>query len=889
MWDDRSRRGRGGGSRPPPPASNDDMSDDVADSGERSSEEQSSNPAAEALPPARREGGRPMAEARQHDMVLAPNEETFVLDKTTGNVCVFMGPHKEPLSADSQPVIYRGGRFVPEDNPDVAVQQLVTATEGQYVVLHNPESAPREMMKGKNGSIPLDTGKTVVYRGPKSFPLWPGQEAEVIDGHRLDKDWYLKIRVTGPVAEKDAEALWPLVREDWRKEDGASPADGTYADRFPLGTEFVVRGDKTSFFIPPTGITVLPSSGEKTYVCRGVCLAADEYAMLLNRVGRVSYVYGPTTVIPCIDQEFRPNPQTGRPVFKAVAIHENAGVLLQTLTEMTVAEARKRIPDVEILGVVDDVTVLPPGTQLVVSRANRLVYPADGVEIVKKFDAVHILAGTACYVKHLQTGKTSVERGEKLYLPDPRIEEIVRRQLSPEQSALWFPNGDYNPSLVPCITVPQGTAALVLGVDAGGKVTRRVLVGHTVHFLEWDETLSVIRVSGSDRGQPKDWKHAKSICYLWTRGNRINDCAQGLRSKDDCEFYVSYTLTVDFEQSRSDDWFNVDDYVFLVCDEVRSRLLGAFLASPIHDIATNFVALVRDIILGKKEGDKHRLGLDFQRCGAKVVDINVKDFAIQDAQLMSLLKGLQKVGVTDSIQTRQAEICLYGDKERLRLEREKLETALALAHAQAEYNGAKAETDDALKRRQAALDNETEQERLVAEQKLAELRLAVEKARLELNYVNRQMEQAQGAELQLAKAEVAYKVAEVDASRAELEAKGEVSRLAAEQAQAKMRLDEMVAKITTDADAAAKVNASIVPSIAADLRLLADTAMASKVAEALGRTASFRGMDVMELLAQVAGGSPVVSRALEALKALKSASGNGEGAKPATPVAPVAR
>lgn len=850
-----------------------------------------------------------MANASQRDLILAPNLFAWVLDRTTGQVNVFRGSHKEALSADHRLVVWRSGQYVElaeTDDPGIAIQPFIKANEGQYVVLHNPSKGTREMSNGKNGSIPLETGKRVILRGPIEFALWPGQEAEVIDGHRLEEGQYLKIRVTGPIEEADAEALWKLVREEWREQAAGKQAEGETAgekaaakERFPLGAEYVVRGSATNFFIPPTGITVVSTNEDDEHDCgeayscftrNGVRLAADEYVTLVNRSGRLSYVYGPTTVIPCIDQEFRHNPQTRTFNFKAVAIDENSGVLLRTLSEMTVAEARQRVPGVQIL--IDDAqddAKLPPGTQLVVWKENRLVFPADGVEIIRRFEAEHILAGTARYVKNLLTGKTRVIKGEKLYLADPRVEVLVERCLSQEQVALWFPHGGFDPKLVPCMTVPQGTAAMVLGIDTEGQVTRRVLIGHTIHFLEWDETLAVIKISGSRPGEPKDWKNAVSICYLWTSGNRINDVVKGLRSKDDCEFSLEYTLTVDFDREHSDDWFNVDDYVFLVCEEVRSRLLGALLAYPINDIATNFVGLVRDTVLGKKEGEQHRPGIPFARCGAKLMDINVRSFRISDPDLEIQLKKLQKAGVSDSIKTREAEIALDGEQRRLEIERKKLETSVELQRSKVMAAVNMAEAAEEQKRREATCRRSTEEETLKAEHELERLRAEVEKAKVELQHANAKLRALQKEELEGLAAKLKIATAEAEAHCSDLRAKGELALYAVEQQKARQRLEEFIRQTETNADAMAKVNGSVLPSIASDLHTLADTQMAIKVAEALGRTASFKGMDVNELLAQLAGGSPVVSRALEALKGwmVKTPGSNGSGGKPDVPALPI--
>lgn len=916
-------------------------------------------------------------EASRTDIVLAGNEQLNILDRNSGSVFGFCGSKKEGMSEGWTPVLWNGTRFVP-CTLEEGKRTFVKANEGQYVLLQNPaardERGDRPVMKpGKNDTVKLEAGKTINIPGPVEFALWPGQEAEVIDGHQLDQDQYLKVRVEGPVSEEDAQRIWPIVREDWRdaKPVSSTPAGGgdappegeapptqptLYAAQFPIGSEFIVPGTKTRFFIPPTGMVVRPTkegasrpaaaasapmaqqaltadhevreqarrlereclqlrdrvrgqgfrdryttessqerdpsgrlqssqfspkaaarafvgidtaglrdeprvarvladefNGTSTaetfvtfveraadrlgvlvnqlraeaavavtnvdqplapppkpeakneYVRRGVRIDADEYVSLVSRLGRVSHVYGSTTVIPCIDQEFRVNAVTGTPVFKAIAIGENSGVLLRTLARMTVADARKRVPGVEFLGNPKDTDELSPGTELVVWKQERLVFPADSIEIVCKFKAEHILAGQARYVKNFTTGKTTVRRGEQLALLDPRKEEFIDRQLSEDEQRLWFPNGGYDPKLVPCITVPQGTAALVLGTDEQGAVSRKTLVGYAVHFLEWNERLATVRVSGSKQGEAKNWTNAKAIAFLWTSGNRINDVAGGLRSKDDCEFAVEYTLTVDFVEGEKDSWFAVDDYVYLVCDEVRSRLIGEMLRRPIHEIATAYVDIIRDAILGRKEEAKPRSGLSFTRCGARLVDINVRSFRLAQVELQQQLSQLQRSGVDASIATRRARIGLEAATEQLQIETQRLaadvrlqeatlkaeiekagmaerkKTALQEAQLKESIELAKAQAQAEIERAEAGKDKERkiEELRLVVEAALVEAR---SKATIEQTKVEQERDQQ-------------VRVLKASAETAAIEGEEKLVALRADLAKKRLELDHAEARL----------------------------------------------------------------------------------------------
>ena len=871
-----------------------------------------------------------MAEGKK-ELVLVNNEYAWVKDLSGGMIYVYLGPHKEPLSVDSEIVIQNENReFVPVGGGLLKGQTFVVALESQYVILHNPEVAgQRAMTKGKNDANQLQTGKSIVKRGPCEFPLWPGQQADVVDGHRLTSNQFLRIRVEGEIAAADIKPLQDLIKEDWLvpapveaeshgdteddEPEGAtllimtaetSPAPPAPPTEVPLpeltiGSEWVVRGSKTKFFIPPTGVKVLPATDPVTksrdpYVMNGVQLEADEFVTLKNRSGRISYVLGSTTVIPCEDQIFVTDRGGINPKFKATSIDENSGVLLRTLVTMTRNEIQRRMGSYvriqfnPIAGSSEDRdedsgssdswgdTRLPPGTQLVVWRTKRLVFPADGIEIIQKFEAVHILAGTARYVNNFLTGRTRIVPGECLYLADPRCEELVTRDIPDDVLALWFPGttiANYNPNLVPCITIPQGTAAMILKRGANAEV-RKTITGYATYFLEWNETLCEMKLSASRGGEAKSYKNAIRVCYLWMQGNRINDVLVDGRTREDCEFEVKYTLSVDFDSAHKDSWFNVDDYVFLVCEEVRSRLRGGLLATSISDLSTNYVEIIRDIVLGSKPSEPsklgrepnvldkmadmiypHRPGIKFPRFGATLVDININGFQILDERLQHQLRDLQMAGINESVKTRQANIALEGMQRRSSIEREQ-------ATLQSEISKFKLTTD--LETTESTED--TARKKLKAVQETALARVNSVKA-TELATVSKDSEVTTKVN-ELAettkKAEAA--LAEIDAQIAGLRKTADMLALEAKEKGVEIDRTDVIVKQKASADAAAIVNNSVLPTLGAHLAEIRDSLVADKLIGAFGSVSSFRGMEVVELAAQTLSALPGVGKVLDRLR-----------------------
>src|SRR6185312_134841 len=174
-----------------------------------------------------------MTDTRERDILVAANEYAYVQDLTKGDIVLYVGPTKISLSNTERLVDYQHGRFVPiRADEGQAVVLFATATSSQYVVLENPPKDPNvKPTKGNNSAVELRVGRKIVVPGPVTFPLWPGQRARIVDGHTLREDEYLVVRVY---------------------EEGMEQ---------PIGGETIVRGTDTSFYVPVTGLEVMPASG----------------------------------------------------------------------------------------------------------------------------------------------------------------------------------------------------------------------------------------------------------------------------------------------------------------------------------------------------------------------------------------------------------------------------------------------------------------------------------------------------------------------------------------------------------------------------------------------------------------------------------------------------
>lgn len=181
----------------------------------------------------------------QKDLVLSPNEYAYVLDETKGNVACNVGPHKMSLSQSDNLVKFdtKTKKFIPCDRYNDAISLFVTAPEGWYIALKNPAPGNKHPQAGTSNSIPenMEIGKKINIPGPASFALYPGQMAQVIQGHNLRSNQYLVAKVY------DADSL------NTTKEDRDASENKPY---FVNGQVLIIKGTEISFYIPPTGIEV---------------------------------------------------------------------------------------------------------------------------------------------------------------------------------------------------------------------------------------------------------------------------------------------------------------------------------------------------------------------------------------------------------------------------------------------------------------------------------------------------------------------------------------------------------------------------------------------------------------------------------------------------------
>ncbi|MDI1432887.1 hypothetical protein [Polyangium sorediatum] len=195
----------------------------------------------------------------------------WVQDDDKGEVTLHVGPTMVSPTAADRVVIDDGMGGFREDTTGKP-QSMVELGDNQYAVLFNPllesDSGPNGRFKnGRNESRPLRNGTRSMIPGPCSFYLRPGQRADVRDAHELASNQYLVVKVYGevdnnaPYYEVTARsaAITRATAENL-DEQPTTTVDALSPVPLKRGQLIVIRGLDTQFYIPPTGVDIVPDT-----------------------------------------------------------------------------------------------------------------------------------------------------------------------------------------------------------------------------------------------------------------------------------------------------------------------------------------------------------------------------------------------------------------------------------------------------------------------------------------------------------------------------------------------------------------------------------------------------------------------------------------------------
>lgn len=801
--------------------------------------------------------------SRQRDLVLATNEFCFLQSKTNGAIKTYTGPITMTISAQESLVVFnaRTKQFEETQDFNKAKQLFISAPEGWYIVLKNPAADNAHPESGKAANSPeLSIGRKINIAGPCSFSLYPGQMAKTVQGHRLRSNQYLLARVYDADAAEASRDTATMVDTDGKEVKNKT-------EKYFVGQLLVIKGTEVSFYMPPTGIEVIPVGGSgNEYVRDAVTLERLEYAILKDEDGEKRYVHGPAVVFPKPTETFVNAPKGGS-IFRALELSPISGIYVKVIAAYKDETGKEH----------------PIGEELFITGKDQMIYYPRPEHAMIQYDgkymhhAIAIPAGEGRYILNRLTGEIKTVKGPKMYLPDPRTEVVVKRKLTRKECELIYPGNmevlKYNdglseeatkrmaqkgltdnitdvlnmaystsnqestlaifeananisrgvsytkPRTITLDTKYDGVVAVdvwtgyaINVVSKTGK--REVVVGPTTRLLDYDETLEPMTLS---TGKPKTTDNLLNTVFLRVENNKVSDIVI-VQTKDYVDVELKLSYCVDFLEKDKKKWFNIENYIKYMTDRMRSMLKREAKKHDIQDFYANSTDIVRNIVLdktSKKEyADGERAGRYFSENGMLIHDVEVLRVRVESE-------------IAEMLNEHQTEM---------------VEKSLELADAEAKMKVVTALADVAKK--EAELDNANALYRLELQQKLTEEKLAKEE---EIRVKQRAAHEAE----KKAEADLQEVLDKIQAAKLERDKKEHEARVAREKALAKIKEDEQKAY----AETVKSIMSSISPDLVAALSTKANADLLETATKNMSPYAIAKGESVSEVVDKLMRGT----------------------------------
>lgn len=438
----------------------------------------------------------------------------------------------------------------------------------------------------------------------------------------------------------------------------------------------VIKGTDIAFYIPPTGIEVIPVSGKgDNYIRDAVTLERLEYAILLNENGEKRYVHGPTVVFPEPNETFVQTPKGGN-IFRALELSPISGIYIKVTTDY-----------------IDDLgTEYKTGEELFITGNEQAIYYPRPEHSLIQYDgkymhhAIAIPEGEGRYILNRLTGEIKTIYGPNMYLPDPRSEIVLKRKLSRKECELFYPQNqeviDYNENLnekaiekrsktephinldtLYCASPQSSTLAIfeakanisrgtsytkprtiTLDTKYDGVVSIDVFDGYAVNtvkkngeskiisgpktiLLDYDETLKTFIDNN------------KSEVYLKIKDDQIHsNCT--VVTKDGISCNLKLTYDINFEEDEQNLWFNIRDYKNYIKREMSKILIKEIGEINFKEFYNNYFNILSKIILNindnkidpeKEKNDiKIYKGRHFSKNGTVIYNFSLNNLEIHN-------------------------------------------------------------------------------------------------------------------------------------------------------------------------------------------------------------------------------------------------------------------
>jgi len=228
------------------------------------------------------------------------------------------------------------------------------------------------------------------------------------------------------------------------------------------------------------------------------------------------------------------------------------------------------------------------------------------------------------------------------------------------------------------------------------KNKREVVRGPQTRILDHDEDLEVLTLS---TGKPKTDETLLRTCFLQTDGNKVSDIVR-VRTNDHVELDVTLSYRVSFvpregKEQGDERWFNLKNYIALMCDHLGSIVRAAVRATRIETFHTNSTEVIRGVILGEKRGESRREGRHFDETGMWVYDVEVLEVKMLAEDVKKLLSDSQRTAIVSELGKKQEGFRLEDEKLRERVNQEILVARRETLGREVELEGAKRALNEA--------------------------------------------------------------------------------------------------------------------------------------------------------------------------------------------------
>ena len=698
---------------------------------------------------------------RQRDLVLSVNEFVFLQNKTNGQIKTQAGPMTITISQQEALVIFnaKSKKFEETNDFERAKQLFIAPPEGWYTILKNPTSDGQYPEAGKANTTPstITVGKKINIPGPASFALFPGQMAKTVRGHKLRSNQYLLARVYDAEAAQNGLKTATIVDANGNETEAATDT------KYFVGQLLVIKGTEISFYIPPTGIEVIPQTpyGDD-YVRDAVTLERLEYAILKDENGSKRYEHGPAVVFPEPTETFvKANEKKGNVIFRALELSPISGIYLKVIADYTDENGVEHKTGEELF---------------ITGKEQQIFYPREELALIQydgkyMHHAIAIPEGEGRYIMDRITGEIKTVKGYCMYLPDPRTEVVVQRKLSNSECELMYPgntevkdvNAEINErqmeklarkgmtnqvmdSLNNVYSTAKMTDSLALfevnaNISRGSSYTkprtitldtkydgvvsinvwtgyainvvsksgeRKVVVGPTTTLLDYDETIEALHLDSGTTG------------FMQISDIHIKDKIVA-QTKDYVKVMIDVSYLADFDEEKKDSWFSVNNYEKYLKDVMRNRLKNKVKTLAVQEFYNDYVSIVENTLISEENEFKN---------GMVLTDVEVQGISMEN-EVAALMDQHQKEVLSKTIQLQAVESEIEVEKKLAEAQRKKMDLKAANdAHArEIEYANEVAIATN--KAELQTMRQEVEAAKLAAEQDMAEIRTMIEEQKLQ--------------------------------------------------------------------------------------------------------------------------------------------------------------